>query len=212
MSNRQDPFLEFESGSNRSRDGGDGVPEGARPNLQDEGAVDAIPELDAIGVDHDALLHSMVYLTRHHGKERSPDSLLDGMPIDGLLNPDQAVRVMRAAGYNAGLMQRDIGDIHALLLPAILLLKNGDACVLVRRLDTPRGQSPQCEIVMPGQEFHTCQATEAELEQEYLGFALVATPLPALAHGEAAREQAVLNPNGHWLWGTLRRFIPYYRS
>jgi ATP-binding cassette subfamily C protein LapB len=210
MSDRQDPFLDFESGPG-SRDGGGEAPAGARPNLEAEGAVDAIPELDAVGVDHDALLHSMVYLTRHHGKERSADSLLDGMPIDGLLNPDQAVRVMRAAGYNAGLMQRDIGDIHALLLPAILLLANGDACVLVRRLDTPRGQSPVCEIVMPGPEFHTCKATEAELAQEYLGFALVATPLPEQATG-ARQEQALLDPNGHWLWGTLRRFLPYYRS
>ena len=211
MSSRQDPFLEFESGA-ASREGGDGGPAGARPTIQEEGAVDAIPELDAIGVDHDALLHSMVYLTKHHGKQRSPDSMLDGMPIDGLLNPDQAVRVMRAAGYNAGLMQRDIGHIHALLLPAILLLKNGDACVLVRRHDTARGQSPMCEIVMPGPEFHTCKASEAELEQEYLGFALVATPLPEQVHGAEGREQALLDPHSHWLWGTLRRFIPYYRS
>ena len=211
MSSRQDPFLEFETDS-ASRAGGDAVPAGARPTIQDEGAVDAIPELDAIGVDHDALLHSMVYLTKHHGKERSPDSMLDGMPVDGLLNPDQAVRVMRAAGYNAGLMQRDIGHIHALLLPAILLLKNGDACVLVRRFDTPDGESPMCEIVMPGPEFHTCRASEAELEQEYLGFALVATPLPEKMPGAAGREQALLDPNGHWLWGTLRRFMPYYRS
>jgi ATP-binding cassette subfamily C protein LapB len=210
MSDRQDPFLDFESGAG-SREGGGEAPAGARPNLEAEGAVDAIPELDAVGVDHDALLHSMVYLTRHHGNERSADSLLDGMPIEGLLNPDQAVRVMRAAGYNAGLMQRDIGDIHALLLPAILLLANGDACVLVRRLDTPKGQSPVCEIIMPGQEFHTCKASEAELAQEYLGFALVATPLPEQAPG-ARQEQALLDPNGHWLWGTLRRFLPYYRS
>ena len=206
---RQDPFLDFESGPNRRP--GDEAPEGGmRPNLQDEGAVDAIPELDAIGVDHDALLHSMVYLTKHHGKQRSPESMMDGMPIDGLLNPDQAVRVMRAAGYNAGLMQRDILDIHALLLPAILLLKNGDACVLVRRLDTPRGQSPMCEIVMPGPEFHTCRATESELSQEYLGFALVATPLPEQV--ASGRDPALLDPKGHWLWGTLRRFVPYYRS
>ena len=212
MSSRQDPFLEFENGT-ASREGGGGVPAGARPTIQEEGAVDAIPELDAIGVDHDALLHSMVYLTRHHGKERSPESMLDGMPVDGLLNPDQAVRVMRAAGYNAGLMQRDIGHIHALLLPAILLLKNGDACVLVRRLDTPGDQSPMCEIVMPGPEFHTCRASESELDQEYLGFALVATPLPVQAPGSGAHEPALLlDPSSHWLWGTLRRFIPYYRS
>ena len=103
MSSRQDPFLDFESGPKQARaPGDDPLAAGARL-LQEEGAVDAIPELDAVGVDHDALLHSMVYLTKHHGKQRSADSLLDGMPITGLLNPDQAVRVMRAAGYNAGL-------------------------------------------------------------------------------------------------------------
>ena len=208
---RQDPFLDFESGPN-CQPGGETAEGGARPDIQAEGAVDAIPELDAIGVDHDALLHSMVYLTKHHGKERSPESMLDGMPIDGLLNPDQAVRVMRAAGYNAGLMQRDIRDIHALLLPAILLLRNGDACVLVRRLDTPRGQSPMCEIVMPGPEFHTCRASESELAQEYLGFALVATPLPTQAPGTGVQDPMLLDPSSHWLWGTLRRFVPYYRS
>ena len=209
MSSRQDPFLDFESGPNR-RKSGDG--EGARPSLEAEGVVDAIPELDAVGVDHDALLHSMVFLTKHHGNERSAQSLMDGMPVEGLLNPDQAVRVMRAAGYNAGLMQRDIGEIHALLLPAILLLKNGDACVLVRRLDADPGASPMCEIVMPGQEFHTCRATQSELELEYLGFAMVATPQPEQRHDAAGREAALLDTEGHWLWGTLRRFIPYYRS
>ncbi len=209
MSSRQEPFLQFEADT-QSRNGGDEA--GVRPTIEEEGAVDAIPELDAIGVDHDALLHSMAYLTRHHGNERSPNSLLDGMPIDGLLNPDQAVRVMRAAGYNAGLMQRDIGHIHALLLPAILLLKNGDACVLVRRLDAAPGVSPMCELVMPGPEYHVCRATESELELEYLGFALVATPKPAQSASSGKGEEPLLDLSGHWLWGTLRRFIPYYRS
>jgi ATP-binding cassette subfamily C protein LapB len=209
MSSRQEPFLQFEADA-KSRNGGDEA--GVRPTIEEEGAVDAIPELDAIGVDHDALLHSMAYLTRHHGNERSPNSLLDGMPIDGLLNPDQAVRVMRAAGYNAGLMQRDIGHIHALLLPAILLLKNGDACVLVKRFDAAPGVSPMCELVMPGPEYHVCRATESELEIEYLGFALVATPKPAPSAGSGKGEEPLLDLSGHWLWGTLRRFIPYYRS
>jgi ATP-binding cassette, subfamily C, bacterial LapB len=210
MSNRQEPFLQFESDATSGHEADD-ARGGVRPTIEEEGAVDAIPELDAIGVDHDALLHSMVYLTRHHGNERSANSLLDGMPVDGLLNPDQAVRVMRAAGYNAGLMQRDIGHIHALLLPAILLLKNGDACVLVKRLEAAPGVSPMCELVMPGPEFHVCRATESELELEYLGFALVATPRPVQA-GSSKAEEPLLDLSGHWLWGTLRRFVPYYRS
>src|ERR1700710_121825 len=205
MSSRQEPFLQFDSGSQSRNGGGEGPEGGGPPSIEEEGAVDAIPELDAIGVDHDALLHSMVYLTRCHGNERSSDSLLDGMPIDGLLNPDQAVRIMRSAGYNAGLMQREIGQIPALLLPAILLLKKGDACVLAKRFDAEPGVAPMCEVVMPGPEFHVCRASESELELEYLGFALVATPQPAQAAGSRTHEELLLQSDGHWLWGTMRR-------
>ena len=175
-----------------------------------EADADLLPE--AAGADDDPLLQSLVWLARHHGKARSAASLLDGLPVDGALLPDQALRVMRAAGYNAGLLQRAVCDLHALLLPAVLLLKGGDACVLVRRLDTAPGMSPACEIVMPGHEFHMRTVPEDELQAVYLGHALVATPEPERAAGVASEEQALLDPNGHWLWGTLRRFVPYYRS
>lgn len=153
----------------------------------------------------DALLQSIVWLTRHHGRERSAASLLAGMPLAGALGPDQAVRAMREAGFNAGLVQRKIADIHSLLLPAVLLLRNGDACIVVKRL-----AADSYEVVMPGPESHTCKASEAELAGEYTGIAFVASPkvqAPNAEHNEALRD-----PNSHWLWGTMRRFIPYYRS
>jgi ATP-binding cassette subfamily C protein LapB len=153
----------------------------------------------------DALLQSIVWLTRHHGRERSAASLLAGMPLAGALGPDQAVRAMREAGFNAGLVQRKISEIHALLLPAVLLLRNGDACIVVKRLS-----AEAYEVVMPGPESHTCKASEAELAGEYTGIAFVASPkvqAPNAEHNEALRD-----PNSHWLWGTMRRFIPYYRS
>ena len=153
----------------------------------------------------DALLQSIVWLTRHHGRERSAASLLAGMPLAGALGPDQAVRAMREAGFNAGLVQRKISDIHSLLLPAVLLLRNGDACIVVKRLS-----ADAYEVVMPGPESHTCKASEAELAGEYTGVAFVASPkvqAPDASHNEALRD-----PNSHWLWGTMRRFLPYYRS
>jgi len=153
----------------------------------------------------DALLQSIVWLTRHHGRERSAASLLAGMPLAGALGPDQAVRAMREAGFNAGLVQRKIADIHSLLLPAVLLLRNGDACIVVKRLS-----AEAYEVVMPGPESHTCKASEAELAGEYTGIAFVASPkvqAPNAEHNEALRD-----PNSHWLWGTMRRFLPYYRS
>jgi ATP-binding cassette subfamily C protein LapB len=127
------------------------------------------------------------------------------MPLAGALGPDQAVRAMREAGFNAGLVQRKIAEIHSLLLPAVLLLRNGDACIVVKRLS-----AEAYEVVMPGPESHTCKASEAELAGEYTGIAFVASPkvqAPNAEHNEALRD-----PNSHWLWGTMRRFIPYYRS
>ncbi len=160
-------------------------------------------------IDNDALAHAISWLTRHHGKERTPESLLAGQPLAGRLGPDQALVALREAGYSAGLVQRALPDLHHLLLPAVLLLKEGDACIVVaRHAADPR----RYDIVMPGRQHHACTAAESELLQEYTGIALVATPVAAPAAGQGQDAGALRDPGSHWLWGTLRRFIPYYRG
>ncbi|MBL8306879.1 MAG: type I secretion system permease/ATPase, partial [Rubrivivax sp.] len=164
-------------------------------------------------LDNDALAHALSWLTRHHGRERTPESLLAGLPADvgesGRLGPDQALRVLNEAGYNAGLLQRRVGELNEMLMPAVLLLKEADCCIVVARRHDGR-----YDIVMPGREHNACTASEAELEGEYTGVALVATPR---AEGEAsltsgATPSFAREAGSHWLWGTMRRFLPYYRG
>ncbi len=162
-------------------------------------------------VENDALAHAMSWLTRHHGRERSPESLLSGLPLVGRLAPDQALRALREAGYSAGLVQRRVADLHHLLLPAVLLLQEGDACIVVAR----HASDPlRYDIVMPGREHHACAATEAELEKEYTGVAIVTTPLVSAQGGPQTQGSGslLIEPGQHWLWGTMARFLPYYRS
>ncbi len=181
----------------------------------DLNAEDGHAGLAPPGLEDDALAHALVWLTRHHGEERSIASLLASQQIEGALGPDQALRALREAGWNAGLSQRLISDIPDVLLPTVLLLKNGDACVLVGRSRQAGGLSV-CTVVMPGPEPKELAATEAELAAEYSGFALVATPGAQTAPppSSATKEEAaaLIGSSGHWLWGTMRRFIPYYRS
>jgi ATP-binding cassette subfamily C protein LapB len=158
-------------------------------------------------IENDALAHACAWLTRHHGRERTPESLLSGLPIEGRLGPDQALRALREAGYSAGLVQRPIDELHALLLPCVLLLREGDACIVVAR----HGDGQTYDIVMPGREHHACQASASELASEYTGLALVATPL-SQAKGTSDEKALMASPGSHWLWGTMRRFVPYYRS
>jgi ATP-binding cassette, subfamily C, bacterial LapB len=159
-------------------------------------------------LDNDALAHAISWLTGHHGAERTPESLLAGLPASGRLGPDQALRALQEAGYNAGLVQRRVGELHHLLLPAVLLLKEADCCIVVRRRD-----DGLYDIVMPGREHSACTATKAELESEYTGVAWGATPNPLPDKVHAGEEASLTrNPGSHWLWGTMRRFIPYYRA
>ncbi|MDT8998834.1 type I secretion system permease/ATPase [Paucibacter sp. APW11] len=162
----------------------------------------------------DPLLQALVWLTNFHGHPRSAASLSAGMPIEGPLGPDQALRIMREAGYKAGLMRKALDDINGLLLPAVMLLKGGDACVLARRLvGEPGMDAIRYEVVFPGaEEGAACAATAAELEPEYSGFVLVATP-QEVSQAHTRKDNQVLRPDSaHWLWSTLKRFFPYYRA
>ena len=158
-------------------------------------------------VSDDPLAHALAWLTRHHGRGRSAQSLLAGLPTPEHMDGPLAVRALQEAGFHAGLVERRIGDLSALLLPAVLLLKDGDACILTGR----HADGKTYDVVMPGNAEQRCTATEADLSTAYTGQTLVATPK---VHSTAAKEDESLlaDPSEHWFWGTLRRFTPYYRS
>lgn len=188
------------------------VMERREPPLEEWSAVDrpaegaAVPERGQ-RPDPDALAYALSWITRHHGRERSAQSLTAGLPAHERLGPDLALRAMREAGFNAGLLQRKISEISPLLLPAVLLLKGGDACVLVAR----RADGQGFDVVMPGPKAQAVVASESELLGAYSGVALVATPvIEARANRAEAAEGS--DPAKHWFWGTVRRFMPYYRS
>jgi len=160
--------------------------------------------------DHsDPLLGALLWLCRHHGQERSAVSLLGSAGVTLPLAPPQAVHLMREAGFNAAIIKREPERILGLLFPLVLLLKQGDVCIVTRRLERKsRRETEQYEVIMPGEE-HAVRASVEDLKREYSGYALVVSP----AVNESQPEAGVpVDPSRHWLWGTLRRFIPYYRS
>ena len=70
------------------------------PELAPEPAGDA--RASAPG-QADPLLEAVLWLCRHHGVMRSEQSLLDGQALDRGLTADQALQVLRQAGFSATL-------------------------------------------------------------------------------------------------------------
>jgi ATP-binding cassette subfamily C protein LapB len=155
----------------------------------------------------DPLAHALAWVTRHHGRGRSAQSLLAGLPTTERMDGALAVRALQEAGFQAGLVERRIGEMSALLLPAVLLLRAGDACIITAR--HPDGKT--YDVVMPGEVEQHCTATEADLSTAYTGQALVASPR-VVSTAPKEDESLLADPSEHWFWGTLRRFTPYYRS
>jgi len=170
--------------------------------------VPATGEPEAGLLDDDPLAQALCWITRHHGRERSAASLLAGLPVRGRLMPGQAVRALIEAGYNAGLLARPLSELHTLLLPAVLLLNEGQACIVVARRAAAEG-GVLFDIVMPGREMVGRTVGQAELAALHNGGVIVATPLSNTSTDDPLLQA---HPARHWLWGTLRRFLPYYRS
>lgn len=157
-------------------------------------------------LDDDSLAQALGWLTRHHGRERSVTSLLAEQSVDGRLKPEQALRALRDAGFEASLLERGLGEIHALLMPAVLLLDGGDACILAGR--SGEGEALTLEVLLPGPLGVQRSMPASELAPRYSGVVLVAMPRASPSKPSEQGDDRHL----HWLWGTMRRFVPYYRS
>ncbi|HET8695807.1 MAG TPA: type I secretion system permease/ATPase, partial [Aquabacterium sp.] len=82
----------------------------------------------------DPLLDCLIEVARLHGLPASRASLSAGLPIEqGPLPLSLAERAARRVGLAAKLQRTRIQDIDPITLPAILILHNNQACVLLGR-------------------------------------------------------------------------------
>ena len=74
----------------------------------------------------------LTYLAAHHGRAVSREALLGGLPIlDGQLSVALYDRAARRAGLETEAIKRDIADIPAIVLPAVLIMNTGAALILL---------------------------------------------------------------------------------
>ena len=168
------------------------------------GPVDA-PLLDALlrGGDHgDPLLGALELILAHHGLRKSQAALRSGLPVVGRFTPDLFLRAAQANGCNATLARRALPDIPDLLLPVVLLLRDGSAALLVAR-----DADGSVELQMPETGSSRERVTAADLESRYGGLCFFVKPAPK---SETRSGVADARHKGHWFWGTLWRYRAYY--
>lgn len=167
-------------------------------------AAPSAPILPVDGGSDDPLLACLAIVSELHGIGASAPSLLAGLPLpeNGRLTPALAERAAARAGLVTRLLKRRLAAIDPLALPAILMLRDGGACVLT-------GVEPdgRLRIALPETGRGTVIAPAAEIARRYAGWALFARPELASERRERAADRS---RSGHWFWPTLLRQWPVY--
>lgn len=136
----------------------------------------------ATGADtaDDPLDLALPWLVRHLGVAQALEAAL--APEDDL-PPAHSARLLPALkliGWDARLVRCASDELARAPLPALLLLRCGDACVLTR-LARPKGRSGPwlAHVVMPGQPPLAFEVPLEVLAREYTGMALLVQPAQA---------------------------------
>ncbi|WP_426992640.1 type I secretion system permease/ATPase [Methylomonas sp. CM2] len=149
----------------------------------------------------DPLLAALLTVCRRLHISQTPAALTAGLPlVDHKLTPALFGRAAERAGLSARLLRRPLADIPALSLPAVLLLRDGHACVLVGK------DAETCRIAVPetgGEK----TLPSAELENLYAGRAFFVR----VNHRFDARTADLgAARSGHWIRNVVYAAWPIY--
>jgi len=171
--------------------------------------------MQALQHHYDPLLECLVIFTRIHGRPMSVDALTAGLPVEpGASGPELFSidkpkglfsRVAARAGFASRLVNRELLQISRLLLPCILILKNGNACIL----ESIDRKNKRARVILPdvgeGEEWIDLET----LKQQYIGYAFL---LKREFHKEQKQHKITGHNDGHWFWNTLAKSREIFAS
>jgi ATP-binding cassette, subfamily C, bacterial LapB len=124
----------------------------------------------------DPLLDCLVELCRLHGQAATRASLSAALPLpDGRLSIELAERAAARAGMATKLQRLSLAALDAASLPAILVLKDSRACVLLGWQNDEAGVA-QARVLLPETGQGSVTLARDELAERYTGVVLFARP------------------------------------
>ena len=155
----------------------------------------------------DPLLECLLIITKLEQSPRTAEELVAGLPlVNNQLTPELFSRAANRADLQSKIVYRPIKRIPSLVLPAILVLKNNQACIL-EQIDL---DSKQVQIIQPVAGDHSSLSISIdELSELYSGFAFFITQEYQF---DSRSPEVLLTHNKHWFWGTIWNSAGIYRD
>ena len=150
----------------------------------------------------DPLLSCLTLLSKLLNKPHSAESLIHGLPlVDNKLTPKLFGRAAERAGLASKIVKRPLRRISNLVLPAVLLLENSTACIVLEFKDD------RARVIFPESGEGEANISIEDLASEYTGYAIF---IKSVHHFDKRTNATAIPKTHHWFWGTIARFWPIY--
>ena len=150
----------------------------------------------------DPLLQALLSICRLLHSPHSSESLISGLPlVDGKLTPELFIRAAERAGFSSNLVKRPLKEISDLILPSVLLLKEGKACILIAK------KGEECTILLPETDSGEKTISIESLGAEYLRLAFFIQAKHNFASHSVHSSTPKVN---HWFWDVILKSWPVY--
>lgn len=166
-----------------------------------------VPEhASVVLAEHDELLSCLLIVARAHGEALTRDAIMAGLPAEHQrLTPSLLARAARRARLSSQLVRKDLQRLNDALLPAIVLLHDERACVL---LDFSADRS-SARVVYPELGDAPVTVALADLAPDYTGVAVYLRPTLRF---DARTPGVRTGRHGHWFWSVIAESYPLYRD
>ncbi len=151
----------------------------------------------------DSLLFCLVQLARYWQRPSSAHALLSGLPASDPISADLLIRAAENIDLASHKVNRPLDKISNFILPAVLLLKDHQACLLLGFSEDFK----TARILSPDLGTQEISISVAELEESYIGTAILTRPKFRF---DARSRETSEHQDKTWFWGTLQRFWSIY--
>jgi ATP-binding cassette subfamily C protein LapB len=153
-----------------------------------------------------SLLECLLFIARFHDRELSRETAIVGLPVDnGVLTPSNFSRAAKRASFASSLKKRELSQINPSLLPAILILDDNQACVLVSIGE----QENTVEAVFPELSNSIVTMPKDELVEQYTERVIYCRPEMVF---DDRSSPVIKGIKKHWFWDVFFENKGLYRD
>jgi len=155
----------------------------------------------------DPLLDCLLQISRIHGRPATRTGLSSGLPlVNNRLTVETFARAAARADLSSHIVGKPLEEISTLQLPAILLLNERQACVLIDIVD----KGDKLKVLLPETGMGEKMIPREDLEKIYTGYAIFVNPKYRVER--KSLDDIGAGSTTHWFWGTIWESWRIYRD